>query len=81
VISSIQITGLYFSVTGGTCTTDPQVGANSSCQVQVTYAPGGCFSSSGALTIYDNASNSPQTVNLTGRAKACTLVVTPGSQP
>jgi hypothetical protein len=61
-ITSIVVSG-DFSQTNN-CGTG--VGAGGSCTINVTFAPTGIGTRNGALTITDNAGNSPQTVNLTG---------------
>ncbi len=79
VVSSIGASGTDFSVTGGSCTTSPQVAPENSCSVQVTFAPGGCvFNATGQLTIYDNSTAGVHTVSLTGNTSACTLVKATG---
>lgn len=56
-----------FAVSGGTCSTDSApLAANASCTITVTFTPTGTATSSGALTIADNALNSPQSVPLNG---------------
>ena len=54
-----------FSKTADTCT-GASVTPNSTCMVSVTFTPTVAGSESGAITITDNASGSPQTVSLTG---------------
>ena len=56
-----------FAVSGGTCSTDASpIAAGASCTIAVTFTPSGTDPSSGALTISDNAANSPQSVPLNG---------------
>jgi hypothetical protein len=50
-----------------------------SCSIKVTFAPTAADSRSGTLTITDNASNSPQTVSLTGTGTAPAAGVSPGT--
>lgn len=76
VYSSAGASAPYFSVTGGTCTTSPQVAPENSCSVRVTFAPGGCVvNATGQLSIYDNSTAGVHTVSLTGNTSACTQVV------
>ena len=46
------------------------LGANSSCTISVTFTPTVAGTRTGAVTITDNASNSPQTIALTGTGLA-----------
>ena len=55
-----------FSVTSSTCTA--AVAAGNSCQLVVTFSPTTTGSFSAALNVSDNASGSPQQVQLTGSA-------------
>ena len=56
-----------FAVSGGTCSTDASpLAPGASCTIAVTFTPSGTDPSSGALTISDNAANSPQSVPLNG---------------
>jgi hypothetical protein len=65
--STLNLTGIAalgdFSQTN-TCNTSLAVGGN--CQISVTFAPTATGSRAGTVTIADNASNSPQTVGLSG---------------
>lgn len=61
-ISSIAASG-SFSETN-TCGTS--VNAGKKCTISVTFSPTAAGSATGAVTVTDNASNSPQTVSLTG---------------
>jgi hypothetical protein len=65
-ISSISTSG-DFSQTN-TC--GGAIGAGASCAIQVTFAPTAVGQRVGALTLADNAANSPQTVSLTGTGLA-----------
>jgi len=79
--SNISTTG-PFAVSGGTCsTTGPGIAQNASCTIFVTFTPTGTAASSGALSITDNATGSPQTVTLSGTTtvQAITVTVTPPS--
>jgi hypothetical protein len=44
----------------------PSIAANGSCTINVRFQPNAAGSQTGTLTLTDNASNSPQTVSLTG---------------
>ena len=56
---------------GTTCTNGASVAANSSCVINITFTPSATGSAGpAALTITDDAGNSPQTVSLTGTATA-----------
>jgi Abnormal spindle-like microcephaly-assoc'd, ASPM-SPD-2-Hydin len=71
-----------FAVTGGTCSTDAEpIPAGMSCTIMVTFTPTGTSPSAGALTITDNAVNSPQNVPLNGTTLVpqTTVMVTPAS--
>jgi hypothetical protein len=65
--TSIAVTGANpsdFAISGGTCgaTLAPQV----TCTITIQFVPQATGARSAALTISDNAGNSPQTVSLTG---------------
>ena len=62
IITAITVTGPYQSANCGSATITP----NGSCTVSVTFTPTTTGSATGTLTITDNASNSPQVVNLSG---------------
>jgi hypothetical protein len=53
--------------------------AGGACTVSVIFTPTAAGTLTGTLTIADNASNSPQTVSLTGTAAIATLKVSPTS--
>ena len=79
--SNISTTG-PFAVSGGTCsTTGNGIAQNASCTIFVTFTPTGTAASSGTLSITDNATASPQIVNLSGTtaAQVTTVMVTPAS--
>lgn len=64
-----------FAVKSTTC--GPTLGASpASCTISVTFTPESAGTLTGSILITDNASNSPQTVSLTGTGKAGTVVVT-----
>src|SRR5271163_3759233 len=61
-ISNIAISGPFAQT--NTCGSSVQAGKR--CQVSVTFSPSKTGAATGTLTITDNASNSPQSVSLTG---------------
>jgi hypothetical protein len=65
-VSAIQANGDFAQTNN--CASS--VAANSNCTVNVTFTPAASGSRSGTLTITDSASNSPQTVSLTGTGTA-----------
>ena len=67
-ISSFAVTGDF----GQTNNCGSSVAAGSSCTINVTFTPTAVGTRSGTLTITDNASNSPQTVSLTGTGVTAT---------
>ncbi len=64
--TSIVASGTGFSQTN-TCTSG-KLGAGKTCTITVTFSPSQTGNYSGAITLTDNASGSPQTINLTGSA-------------
>jgi hypothetical protein len=62
-ILTIQISGAAFSEANN-C--GSSVGASQSCQINITFSPTALGNSTGTLTVTDSASDSPQTVALTG---------------
>jgi hypothetical protein len=56
-----------FAVSSSTCGTTLNAGAT--CVINITFSPSGNGTQSGTLTLADNATNSPQTVSLTGSGK------------
>jgi hypothetical protein len=62
-ISSISISE-DFAITINHCANGVQPATH--CNVSVTFTPQGSGTETGSLTFTDNASNSPQTVSLTG---------------
>ncbi len=68
-VSGIQASGDFAQ----TNNCGASVAANSSCTVNVTFTPTASGSRTGTLTITDAASNSPQSVSLTGSGIAPTL--------
>ena len=70
-ITSIQITGTNpgdFAMPGNTCGSSVAVSAN--CTVTITFVPTTAGSRAATLTFSDSATNSPQTVSLTGTGGA-----------
>jgi hypothetical protein len=65
-ISSIGFTGANSGDFAQTNTCGSSVGAGGSCTVSVTFDPAASGARSATLNVIDNASNSPQTVGLTG---------------
>jgi hypothetical protein len=63
IVSSISISG-YFALPVNHCASGVQPGTH--CDVYVTFTPHALETETGTLTFVDNASNSPQTVSLTG---------------
>jgi Abnormal spindle-like microcephaly-assoc'd, ASPM-SPD-2-Hydin len=83
--SSIAFTGTNpgdFAFSGNTC--GGTVTAGASCQLSVTFSPQATGSRTASITITDNATNTPQTVMLTGTGATTTLslpsTITFGSQ-
>jgi hypothetical protein len=76
------LTPLTITVSGDfaqTNTCGSSVAANGSCSINVTFTPTNAGTRSGALTIADNASNSPQTVSLTGSGTGPSVGLSPSS--
>ncbi len=77
--SELTISGLKSSgdfaidATGTTCSVGLQVAASANCTIAVTFPPTSGGTRSGAVTITDNASTSPQTVALSGEGADFTL--------
>jgi Beta-propeller repeat/Abnormal spindle-like microcephaly-assoc'd, ASPM-SPD-2-Hydin len=65
-ISGIQVSGDYAQ----TNTCGASLAASASCQIQITFTPTAAGNRTGALTIADDAFNSPQTLALTGTGEA-----------
>ena len=61
------------------CTTSTVLTANQSCNLVITFTPGGNGARSGTLTINSSASNTPQTIALTGTGVAGTGIAACGS--
>ena len=62
-ISSVTVTGSGFAQTN-TC--GSTVAAGSTCAISVTFTPASSATSSGVLSVADNATGSPQTVSVSG---------------
>jgi hypothetical protein len=86
-ITSIQITGTNpgdFAITSNTC--GSSLGINGTCTVSLDFAPTTAGSRAATLTFTDTATNSPQTVSLTGTGTAPEGSISPtsynfGNQP
>jgi hypothetical protein len=76
-ISSIATTGA-FSYAAGKTPCGSTLAAGKSCQIKVSFAPTQVGTNTGTLAIYDNGSNSPQTVALSGTGDA-PVVLTPAT--
>jgi len=66
--ASVNIAGI--AVAGDfaeTDTCDTKLEAFQTCVVSVTFVPTGSGPTTGSLTLTDNASNSPQVINLSGK--------------
>jgi Beta-propeller repeat/HYDIN/CFA65/VesB-like, Ig-like domain len=71
-ISTVAITGSNSSefalASGTTCTNGSSVVPGASCAISVTFTPSAAGTASAAVTITDNAADSPQIVSLSGNA-------------
>lgn len=74
-ITSIAASG-DFAISSNTCSST--LAANASCKFKVTFTPTQTGTRTGAVTITDNAPNSPQAVSLTGTGTAG-VTLTPAS--
>jgi Big-like domain-containing protein/centrosomal CEP192-like protein len=72
-VSSISISG-NFALPGNQCAAGVKPGTH--CNVYVTYTPHALETDTGTLTFVDNASNTPQTVSLTGTGATTVLTKT-----
>jgi hypothetical protein len=68
-ITNIATTG-GFSYAAGKTPCGSTLAAGKTCQIEVSFTPTQVGANKGTLTIYDNGSNSPQTVALTGTGAA-----------
>jgi len=76
------LTPLTITVSGAfaqTNTCGSSVAVTGSCTINVTFTPTNAGTRNGALTIADNASNSPQTVSLTGTGTGPVVGLSPSS--
>ena len=76
---SIGITGANSSDFGQTSTCGSSVAAGGSCTITVTFTPTASGTRNAAITITDNAPNSPQSVSLTGVGVVPTVMLSPTS--
>ena len=74
-ISSIAITGIISSAFSYTTNCGSTLAANSACQIWITYTPPYTNTINAYLVVNDDASNSPQSIQLTGNG----VTSTPGS--
>jgi hypothetical protein len=74
-ISSIVASGAFSQT--NTCTAALSAGA--SCTISVVFTPAAAGTSTGALTLTDNALGSPQTVQLSGTGTTSALALSPAS--
>jgi hypothetical protein len=79
---SIGTTGDFAAVGSGTTPCSGTLAAAASCTISVTFTPEGTGTLTGTVTATDNATNSPQTVSLTGTGVAgiVTVTTTPASE-
>jgi len=77
-ISSIAASGA-FALTASTKPCGSTLAVSKSCKIEVTFTPTQVGTNSGAITITDNAPNSPQSVPLTGTG-AAGVTLTPASK-
>jgi phosphatidylethanolamine-binding protein (PEBP) family uncharacterized protein len=78
-LTSISITGADRSDFAQTNTCGARVAAGANCTLSVTFKPRAAGSRTGAVTITDDAPNSPQTVALSGNGTQPRVSLTPGS--
>jgi hypothetical protein len=72
LVQSIVITG-DFTIVPGSNNCGSNVAANTACTMQLAFAPTAGGPHTGTLTVTDNATNSPQTLSLTGNGVDFTL--------
>jgi hypothetical protein len=72
-LSGITITNTEFSQSNNCAVI---LAPNTSCTINVTFAPAAAGARSGTLTVQDNASNGPQTVSLSGMGSAAVPIAT-----
>jgi YVTN family beta-propeller protein len=68
-ITSFSASGDFADASGTSCTNNMTLAPGSKCMIAVTFTPAKTGNRSGALTIVDNAENSPQQVSLSGTGK------------
>jgi sugar lactone lactonase YvrE len=78
-IASIAITGTNSGDFTQTNTCGTSVAKGTNCAISVTFMPTAVGARSGAVTITDNASGSPQTISLTGAGISVSLALSSGS--
>ena len=84
-VSSLALGGtnpLQFAITGGTCgsgSVSLTLAPGASCTVQITFDPTVAGPMAAELVVTDDASSSPQSVELTGTASAPSVAVSPPS--
>lgn len=79
-ITSITPSGDFaVAITGTTCSTSTPVAVGASCAIAVTFTPTATGARSGAVTIADNATNTPQVVTLTGTGTSSLVTLAPAS--
>jgi hypothetical protein len=79
VINSIAVTGTNSSDFGQTNTCGSSVAPGASCTITLTFTPSVNGAESAAVTITDNALDSPESVNLTGTGTSPTVTLSPTS--
>ena len=81
IVSTVTIGGANasdFAKNADTCT-GATVAPNGTCAVTVSFSPTATGARSGSVTINDNASDSPQTVSLSGTGTEATITATAGT--
>jgi hypothetical protein len=78
-ITSIAVTGANAGDFGQTNTCGTSVAPGATCTIMVTFTPTTTGSRSGSITITDNASDSPQTISLTGMGVTPMVSLSPTS--
>ncbi|PYV19321.1 MAG: hypothetical protein DMG21_01985, partial [Acidobacteria bacterium] len=80
-ISSIAITGTNSGDFRQTNNCGSRLSGQSSCTINVTFTPAAAGARAAALTVTDNASNSPQTASLSGTGTTGTVSLAPSTIP
>jgi hypothetical protein len=78
-ITQIWLTGAYPTSFDETNNCGSSLAAETSCTISVQFAPSGAGSFAAAVTINDNASNSPQCVTLSGTGASPAVSLSPSS--